>query len=195
MKTSTLVFSAILATAVHARTDLVGCTKSETVNQWNEASMIWYVPDTGEICDFLDCGGGRAPPKTNTPGCPLYSGTATYEPSYLPGYGPGATATAKTVAETASATTTASSASKTAESSGSKSSMEITPKPTVGTAASTARSTLKTSSAAASNVSEGSASGTGEAASPSQTGNTASSAGYSAYGGLIVAVALAALVL
>ncbi|KAL5364352.1 hypothetical protein BJX96DRAFT_131902 [Aspergillus floccosus] len=194
MKSFTLVFSAILATAVHARTDLVGCTKSATVNQWDEASMIWYVPDTGEICDFLDCGGGRAPPKTNTPGCPLYSGTATYEPSYLPGYGPGATATAKTVAETASATTTASSATKTAESS-EKTSMEITPKPTVGTAASTAASTLKTTSAAASNASNGSVSATGEAASPSQTGNTASSAGYSAYGGLVVAVALALLVL
>jgi hypothetical protein len=47
-----------------------------------------YVPGTGELCDFLDCGGGTAPPKTTVPGCLLYSGTATYSPSYLAGYGP-----------------------------------------------------------------------------------------------------------
>lgn len=29
----------------------------------------WYDPLTGEVCDPLDCGGGRAPPKTNVPGC------------------------------------------------------------------------------------------------------------------------------
>ena len=37
----------------------------------------WFDPNTGEICDPLDCGGGRAPPKTDVPGCPLYSGPAT----------------------------------------------------------------------------------------------------------------------
>ncbi|OBT43744.1 hypothetical protein VE00_05628 [Pseudogymnoascus sp. WSF 3629] len=29
----------------------------------------WYDPLTGEVCDLLDCGGGRAPPKTDVPGC------------------------------------------------------------------------------------------------------------------------------
>ncbi|RJE26907.1 Cell surface protein [Aspergillus sclerotialis] len=88
-----LVLSVLAATAV-ARTDLKGCTSSATVNQWNEASMIWFVPENGEICDFPDCGGGRAPPKYDVPGCPLYTGTATLTPSYLPGYGPGAKPTA-----------------------------------------------------------------------------------------------------
>ncbi len=37
----------------------------------------WFDPNTGEICDPLDCGGGRAAPRTDVPGCPLYSGTAT----------------------------------------------------------------------------------------------------------------------
>ncbi|KAK3381252.1 hypothetical protein B0H63DRAFT_545813 [Podospora didyma] len=37
----------------------------------------WFDPLTGEICDPLDCGGGRAPPKTDVPGCPQYKGTAT----------------------------------------------------------------------------------------------------------------------
>ncbi|KAF2839039.1 hypothetical protein M501DRAFT_1016135 [Patellaria atrata CBS 101060] len=68
-----------------ARTDLEGCISSETV-AFGGASLIWYVPDTGEICAFLDCGGGRAPPKTTVPGCPQYAGSATYSPSFLPDF-------------------------------------------------------------------------------------------------------------
>lgn len=98
-----------LATMAAARTNLAGCTSSATVNQWNEASMIWFVPETGEICDFPDCGGGRAPPKYSVPGCPLYTGTATITPSYLPGYGPdattGATATRTDAAPTGATAT------------------------------------------------------------------------------------------
>lgn len=41
----------------------------------------WYDPDTGEVCDPHDCGGGRAPPKTDVPGCPLYTGTEIYTPT------------------------------------------------------------------------------------------------------------------
>ncbi|KAK7613820.1 hypothetical protein JOL62DRAFT_342190 [Phyllosticta paracitricarpa] len=85
-----LLATAILATGALAKTDLSGCTSSSTV-AYGGASIIWYVPGTGEICEALDCGGGRAPPKTTVPGCPAYSGTATYSPSYLPGYGAGAT--------------------------------------------------------------------------------------------------------
>lgn len=87
-----------------ARTDLSGCTSSETV-AFGGASMIYYVPGTGEICEFLDCGGGRAPPKTTVPGCPLYSGTASYEPSYLSGYGPN-TAVSTAIASSVAAGTT-----------------------------------------------------------------------------------------
>lgn len=67
---------------VLAHTDLTGCT-STSVSSPAGASIAWYVPETGEVCDFLDCGGGRAPPKTTVPGCPLYSGTASYSPLYL----------------------------------------------------------------------------------------------------------------
>lgn len=67
---------------VLARTDLTGCT-STSVSSPAGASIAWYVPETGEVCDFLDCEGGRAPPKTTVPGCPLYSGTASYSPLYL----------------------------------------------------------------------------------------------------------------
>ncbi|KAL3954936.1 hypothetical protein ACCO45_010499 [Purpureocillium lilacinum] len=42
-------------------------------------------PQHGEICDPLDCGGGRAPPKKDVPGCAAYTGTETRrtEASYL----------------------------------------------------------------------------------------------------------------
>lgn len=87
MRTATpLLALALMAAITYAKTDLRGCVSSETVNQWNQASLLWYLPDTGEICDFVDCGGGRAPPKTTVPGCPGYGGTATVTPSFIPGY-------------------------------------------------------------------------------------------------------------
>lgn len=76
------------ATGVLAKTDIGGCVSSAT-----GASLVWYVPDTGELCELLDCGGGRAPPKTTVPGCPLYEGSETYSPKYLPGFGAEATST------------------------------------------------------------------------------------------------------
>ncbi|POS71944.1 hypothetical protein DHEL01_v209659 [Diaporthe helianthi] len=77
-----------------AKTDLSGCTSFNSTVTANPTaaheygnvypSIFYYVPDTLEICSILDCGGGRAPPKTDVPGCPLYSGTeAPAEPSYL----------------------------------------------------------------------------------------------------------------
>jgi len=83
--TRLLTGALLLASTALARTDLIGCTSSDAVVSADPpyATVIWYVPDTGELCDFLDCGGGMAPPKTTVPGCPLYSGTATYSPSYL----------------------------------------------------------------------------------------------------------------
>ena len=106
---TTALLSAValfLAGPAAAKTDIAGCVSSKTV-AYGGASLIWYVPDTGEICAFIDCGGGRAPPKTTVPGCPQYSGTAEYSPSYLPGFG-SATATA-TATQEASATASSSS--------------------------------------------------------------------------------------
>ncbi|KAF2465741.1 uncharacterized protein BDR25DRAFT_306519 [Lindgomyces ingoldianus] len=71
-----------LAASAYAKTDLSGCTSSKVITNGG-ASLLYYVPGTGEICAFLDCGGGRAPPKTTVPGCPQYSGTASYEPSFI----------------------------------------------------------------------------------------------------------------
>lgn len=104
-----LIFTtASLATLAFARTDLTGCTSTD-VSSPAGTSIAWYVPGTGELCDFLDCGGGRAPPKTTVPGCPQYSGTATYSPSYLPGYGAMETGSAaQGVSQSASAAQTTS---------------------------------------------------------------------------------------
>ncbi|KAI0536443.1 hypothetical protein GGR58DRAFT_394992 [Xylaria digitata] len=94
---SALAAVALLAGHAAAKTDIAGCVSSQTV-AYGGASLIWYLPDTGEICEFLDCGGGRAPPKTTVPGCPQYDGTATYSPSYLPGFGAATTPTSSTQA-------------------------------------------------------------------------------------------------
>ncbi|KAL7913284.1 hypothetical protein GGI35DRAFT_285464 [Trichoderma velutinum] len=90
MAVRSLVATLLLASSALAKTDLAGCTYTDVVVMPTDrpaydaySSRIWYVPGTGELCDLLDCGGGRAPPKTNVPGCPLYSGTETYSPSYL----------------------------------------------------------------------------------------------------------------
>ncbi|KAI0006837.1 hypothetical protein F4779DRAFT_545807 [Xylariaceae sp. FL0662B] len=93
LATATVV--AVLVGQAAAKTDLKGCVSSKTI-AYGGASLIWYVPDTGEICAMLDCGGGRAPPKTTVPGCAAYKGTATYSPSYLPGFGAAQVAPAST---------------------------------------------------------------------------------------------------
>lgn len=106
-----LATAAAMASSVLAKTDLSGCTTTDMSSPAG-ASVAWYVPGTGELCDMLDCGGGRAPPKTNVPGCPSYSGTASYSPSYLPGYQAEATGAPSTTAAagvTASPSTTVSS--------------------------------------------------------------------------------------
>lgn len=100
-----LVGALLLAAPVAAKTDIGGCVSSATKNQWGEASMIWYVPGTGEVCELLDCGGGRAPPKTNVPGCDNYKGTAEYQPTFLPGFG--ASGSSGAAEATTAATTTA----------------------------------------------------------------------------------------
>lgn len=97
-----------LVSLASARTDLEGCVSSVVVINYG-ASYLWYVPDTGEICSFLDCGGGRAPPKSTVPGCPLYTGTATVTPDYIEGWGPNGkqAASTTTIASTASSPSTA----------------------------------------------------------------------------------------
>nr|WHA27466.1 hypothetical protein [Sesquicillium sp.] len=79
--------AALLATSALAKTDIAGCTYFDDVVKPAHgspyATRTWYVPDTGELCEILDCGGGRAPPKTNVPGCGNYKGTDTYKPRFI----------------------------------------------------------------------------------------------------------------
>lgn len=123
MKSFTLSFLLLsgLSGFASARTDLDGCVSTEVVIDYG-ASYLWYVPDSGEICTFLDCGGGRAPPKTNQPGCPLYSGTATVTASYIEGYGPSGKQTASTTTATATTSSGSSASGTQTESSASESS-------------------------------------------------------------------------
>ncbi|KKY39680.1 putative siderophore biosynthesis [Diaporthe ampelina] len=97
--------------AALARTDLSGCTTftstvtvNPTAHEYGNVykSLVYYDPDTLEICTVPDCGGGRAPRRTGVPGCPLYSGTATPTPSFL---------SADPLAPPAAATTTTTSTS------------------------------------------------------------------------------------
>lgn len=86
MASKFLAVALVAAVPALARTDLAGCTTYDTVVSNADgmyATRIWYVPDSGEICDILDCGGGRAPPKTTVPGCPAYEGTETYSPLFI----------------------------------------------------------------------------------------------------------------
>ncbi|KAF4955913.1 hypothetical protein FSARC_11728 [Fusarium sarcochroum] len=80
----------LYALPIAAKTDIEGCTSfTSTVtvrpepgygNTYN--TVIWYVSDTLEICKGVDCGGGRAPPRS-VPGCPIYKGTETVTPEFL----------------------------------------------------------------------------------------------------------------
>ncbi|KAI0891623.1 hypothetical protein F4806DRAFT_296215 [Annulohypoxylon nitens] len=189
LKASTVVLAALFAGNAVARTDLSGCVSSKTV-AYGGASLIWYVPDTGEICAFLDCGGGRAPPKTTVPGCAAYSGTATYSPSYLPNFG--ATATAATVsstvtsaAESSSATTSAPVSSATGSSSSSANT--ITAAPTTSSL-----ETSVTGSASSNSESSSSAGSSQEAASTSVSQGVAAAPTAVVKGALGVAVGLMA---
>ncbi|KAL6921234.1 hypothetical protein FSST1_005260 [Fusarium sambucinum] len=75
---------------IAAKTNIEGCTSfTSTVTVRPEPGygntyerVMWYVSDTLEICEGVDCGGGRAPPKS-VPGCPLYKGTETVTPRFL----------------------------------------------------------------------------------------------------------------
>lgn len=158
-----------LAALATARTDLSGCTSSATV-AYGGASLIWYVPGTGELCDFLDCGGGRAPPKTTVPGCPLYSGTATYSPSYLAGYNAGA---APSTSTSAPASTTQSSA----EITGSSTSAAANSQQTILTGSVTTSSDVSSSGSVSSAVFVTSTTGTGTASGSQSTSTSISSSG------------------
>ncbi|GKU08305.1 siderophore biosynthesis protein [Fusarium langsethiae] len=90
MARSIALAALLYALPIAAKTDIEGCTSfTSTVTVRPEPGygntyqkVIWYMSDTLEICEGVDCGGGRAPPKS-VPGCPLYKGTETVTPRFL----------------------------------------------------------------------------------------------------------------
>lgn len=103
LTTATLL---LLTTPIHAVCGI------HTFGHCEDMITHWYDPLTGEICDPVDCGGGRAPPKTNVPGCgtiPL--GPASYLSCWSSGFtgapGPATVAEQKTTEEAAPVKTTA----------------------------------------------------------------------------------------
>ncbi|TRX97059.1 hypothetical protein FHL15_001853 [Xylaria flabelliformis] len=171
-----LATAALLAGHAAAKTDIAGCVSSQTV-AYGGASLIWYVPDTGEICSFLDCGGGRAPPKTTVPGCAGYEGTATYSPSFLPGFGASATSTsAETVATASSASESSSSALASASASSSKVATITSPPTTILTGTATSSAAVVTHTGSSSGVASSSAAGSGSAGSSTSSAPTTNGA-------------------
>ena len=98
---STLLLTTLFA-LVAAKQNFDGCVYTSLSS---DRPLVYYVPETGEICDNPDCGGGRAPPKTTVPGCAAYKGTASYSASFLPNYTPAAatTTSSTTIADPTSA--------------------------------------------------------------------------------------------
>ncbi|KAF5716033.1 siderophore biosynthesis [Fusarium mundagurra] len=90
-----------------------GCS-THSYTTCEDKIVHWFDPDDGMICDPLDCGGGRAPPKTGVPGCAGYTGTETIGTSYLSCWKPSTTLVAA-AAETTSETTSETTVTETAE--------------------------------------------------------------------------------
>ncbi|KAH6652489.1 hypothetical protein BKA67DRAFT_659198 [Truncatella angustata] len=186
--------AALFAAPISAKTDMEGCVSSKTV-AYGGASLIWYVPDTGEICAFLDCGGGRAPPKTTVPGCGAYSGTASYSPSYLAGYGSDSVASSTSAAAAAGSTeasvttttlATGSSAAELPTLTGDSTALTGTISPTITSAASL------TTSVSGSTASQASASTSGSSANSSSSSASTAAGAMATAGPLGMFVGVAA---
>ncbi|KAI4595362.1 hypothetical protein KJ359_007037 [Pestalotiopsis sp. 9143b] len=115
----TLSTLAVLLLAAARSASAAGCA-THTYGSCADGIVHWYDPDDGQICDPLDCGGGRAPAKTTDPCCTAaYTGTAVCvdTPSYMPCFAASSTSTATVVkTTTAAGVTTTTTAAGTAES-------------------------------------------------------------------------------
>lgn len=94
----------LLTTPIHAVCGI------HTFGHCEDNITHWYDPLTGEVCDLIDCGGGRAPPKPNAPGCgnnplPPVSYLSCWTPGFTGAPGPPATVVESTTAETVPETT------------------------------------------------------------------------------------------
>ncbi|CRL24567.1 unnamed protein product [Penicillium camemberti] len=100
----------MLATTVFAACETISYTTcADTI-------VHWYDPTNGQVCDPLDCGGGRAPVKYDEPCCAAYRGTepCVSTTSTLSCWSPSTVAASSTIASASSAETTSTSATATA---------------------------------------------------------------------------------
>src|SRR4051794_4892282 len=56
-------------------TTVLGACETISYTTCADSIVHWYDPNNGEVCDPLDCGGGRAPVKYDVPCCAAYRGT------------------------------------------------------------------------------------------------------------------------
>ncbi|TLS26573.1 hypothetical protein PpBr36_05117 [Pyricularia pennisetigena] len=70
--TTTAILSALFLANLGLAVD---CQNRSYTTCDDTKTVQYYDLDTGELCPVIDCGGGRAPPKTNEPCCPAYKGT------------------------------------------------------------------------------------------------------------------------
>ncbi|KAJ4299668.1 hypothetical protein N0V90_004914 [Kalmusia sp. IMI 367209] len=169
------VLSILLATT---QVSAVGCA-THTFGTCEDNIVHWYDPDDGQICDPLDCGGGRAPAKTDVPCCANYKGTeaCVQTPSYLPcfkdKFAP------STSAESAAEATPTADATTTAETTGfsqateAATSEEDAPAPTTAASQSESESAIVSTTAppASSATTSAGPTGNGTVVGPSGNGN------------------------
>ncbi|KAL4968143.1 uncharacterized protein BDV14DRAFT_168341 [Aspergillus stella-maris] len=76
LKTTPFLLAPLLATIAAA-----DCSGPISYTTCADRITHYFDPETGEVCDPLDCGGGRAPVKYDVPGCAAYTGTEIYTSS------------------------------------------------------------------------------------------------------------------
>ncbi|CEJ93103.1 hypothetical protein VHEMI08717 [[Torrubiella] hemipterigena] len=101
MRTSDFLCAAIPLLMAASPVAAVSC-EFHSFTTCEDRIVHWFDPDDGMICDPLDCGGGRAPVKTDVPGCAAYKGTLTRatSASYLSCFKKAGQATAPVVSPT-----------------------------------------------------------------------------------------------
>ncbi|KAH0420821.1 hypothetical protein CcaCcLH18_13782 [Colletotrichum camelliae] len=182
-----------------AKTDIEGCTSfTSTVTVRTEIgygntyeTVIWYVPDTLEVCRGVDCGGGRAPPR-KVPGCPMYSGTETVTATFLSTDPAAPVSTVVTVTPTKTSTVALVTLTTTTASGATESGASETGSSASASGGSVEATTVATTSVSAVTESTGgSATGTGSGAAASGT-ETPAGAGPTARAGVAAALGVAA---
>jgi Predicted solute binding protein len=184
---STAASLLMLATTVFAACESISYTTcADTI-------VHWYDPTNGQVCDPIDCGGGRAPVKYDEPCCAAYRGTkpCVSTTSTLSCWSPSTVAASSTIASASSAETTSASTTVTVTATSDTSVLSST-----GGAAETSSHSISGSTIAPSTTeaptqstnSETSASGANNSSSPSQPVST-NIAGTHA--GPVIAVAVA----